>query len=1130
MSQTVWWRRLEDFAQTQRWFLVLFGVVVWVALANYAGKVWLTGWDTLHPEFDYGLNFGRLLDGAWRGDQGLGAVAAHAHMSELPRLLMLWLLDLVLPTQTVKYVFVLLCLVLGPLGVYVFAYANAPKKFRQNSLVSRDFVAFVAGLLFLCNLGTVQQFYVIFEMFAVQFAAIGWLFYLAFEYLRTPNKRLLALWALVGFLSAPMAYASTLWLALFAGFTLFLAVYIALSPGRGKLTNNAIILLVTWLGMNLFWLLPNAYFLLSTASNQVSSSHINQLFSPEVFYHNQAFGNWRDFPLLKSFLFNWTSYDYRTGNYSQLLEPWIEHLRRPFVVLVGYLIFGLSVLGAVASVRRKEAALIALVPVVLLTSFMLLNENPPLGWLFSWIRETIPLFEEGFRTPFTKFSILHMFGMAVFGAVGVAVLGRWLTQLPRATHNRASTLLIAITLLANFWFFLPAFGGNLIANKLKRDIPQEYFALFEFAQTLPANSRIAQLPMQTYAGWDYTSWGYEGPGFAWFGLHQPLLVRDFDRWNPGNEDFYNQASQAIYNEDAQTFVNLLDRYNVQYLLVDNSIITPGKVERPGTVTEALLADTKFKRIWAQGELVLYGTTTWSGASTATALSGRSSYARLQVTNRSFYELGGDTAPTDIFPFHFLTQDRALGQNNTWQPQLSTNNPRVNPTGNDEYSVVFPKENALTTSVVFAYRNTNLYAHFAAQPSLILDNHTVATLPQPTDLTIPLTSSPAALVVGINGVFTKVDVNQVSRPVIFSYPADGSIPPVIHFGDFVEDIPLAENIGRSAMGQALVAISSPTEGLTISGDILHKLQLSRSEDSVNILPFADFQSHNCDIFRRGTISASILINSLEQVADQRGAVCSTAELQSGAPGDGLIIRVRGENLAGRSVKLYLRNALSGRSELEHLLPTGQFDVSFTVLNGKQWLNTDDALYPYILTLETRSFGQPARNSIQSVEVSPLSTSYLAGISLHNISSGDSTRFSAKPLQVLAPTITKIGNSRYQAFVEKIDEPGGILTLNQAYDPGWLAFPKLEFWKPLEHVRYNGWANGWLVSESGNITIMYWPQLFSFLGYVVLSISLIVLSWSALDEWHFFRKLENQVVTDRKLKNMLEKLRNLLEGKR
>ena len=82
---------MKKFFEQYFFPLLVIAITGSICLLNYTPGTWLTGWDTLHPEFDFWLNFKRLIFGVWRGDQGLGAVAAHSHMSELPRLLLLWI-------------------------------------------------------------------------------------------------------------------------------------------------------------------------------------------------------------------------------------------------------------------------------------------------------------------------------------------------------------------------------------------------------------------------------------------------------------------------------------------------------------------------------------------------------------------------------------------------------------------------------------------------------------------------------------------------------------------------------------------------------------------------------------------------------------------------------------------------------------------------------------------------------------------------------------------------------------------------------------------------------------------------------------------------------------------------------
>ena len=145
--------------------LILFFIITAISISNYEPGTWLSGWDTLHPEFNFVLNLKRVLFGVWREEQGLGTVAIHSHIAELPRILVLWILSFVLPLSVLRYLFFFICLLVGPLGVYYLL-----KKFVRPE------AAFLGGLFYLLNLGTMQNFYLPLEMFATAYAFLPWLF------------------------------------------------------------------------------------------------------------------------------------------------------------------------------------------------------------------------------------------------------------------------------------------------------------------------------------------------------------------------------------------------------------------------------------------------------------------------------------------------------------------------------------------------------------------------------------------------------------------------------------------------------------------------------------------------------------------------------------------------------------------------------------------------------------------------------------------------------------------------------------------------------------------------------------------------------------------------------------------
>ena len=581
-----------------------------ISFLNYTPGTFLTGWDTLHPELNFSQSFSNIFFGVFRTDQGLGAVAAHAHMADLPRIILLWVFSFVLPLSFLRYAIVFLCLILGPLGVYFFIrkvlsiqYPVSSKILNtQYRILNTEVSAFLGALVYLFNLGTVQHFYVPFEMFLVQYASLGWLFLFAAKFIEKRSLKIFMLFALATFLASAMAYASVLWYTYFTAFLLFLGTIFLIKRSK-KVFLSSLFLIIVTLTVNSYWILPNIYFL-THAANQVSLAEVNKLFSDEAFLHNKEYGNIFDAAILRNFLFNWTqTIDINTSE--DLMIYWKAHLLGPAVLAIGYAVALASAAGIIISIARRSVSGIATIPVFILAFIMLINMNPPFEGIFSYLRDNFPLFREGMRFPFTKFSILLMFSLSVFFAISCSEIFRMLEKL-RAKYTKPifSFGFAVIAGACLFWYGAPVFTGKLIDPKLRINIPERYFALFDYMKGKPSHSRIATLPVHSPWGWEYYDWparqslgvggGYQGAGFLWFGLNQPVLARDFDRWNPDNEQYYREMSSAIYSRDVRQIEALSRKYRISYFLLDESIFSPGN--KPNSLWHYETKDTFAKAL------------------------------------------------------------------------------------------------------------------------------------------------------------------------------------------------------------------------------------------------------------------------------------------------------------------------------------------------------------------------------------------------------------------------------------------------------------------------------------------------------------------------------------------------------
>lgn len=545
--------------------IILLLIWVFICLNNFTPNTYLTGWDNLHPEFDYSMNLKRLLTSSWAEYQGLGAPGAHSHASEIPRMFIIGILNLFLSSNLIRYVFIFATLIIGTLGIYIIVRKIFLKRKNENL---KDFSAFAAALFYMLNVGTVQHFIVPFEMFNVQYALLPWLIYYAIRFLENKKFKYLLIFAILTFFSAPMAYAVMLWIAYFGGLTIFLLLNLIIQRDK-KLIKPSIFLFVVTILVNLFWLIPNLYFVFNH-SNYVPTAKTNLIFSEEAFLTNQKYGNILDIFLNKGFLFDW---QIRNTNYTfePILGKWDEHIDNPIVRTIALLCFALIVLGIIYSIYRKQKYLMALTGILVFTVIVLMGTNPPFGGIWEFLVARISVLQEAIRFPFTKFSILFIFAQTAFLSAGVYAASRFITLKLNFTGGKFVSILFL--LLVSIIYSWPTFQGNFINKSLRINIPEDYFQTFNFFKEQNKTERIANFPVNTLFGWFYTDWGYQGSGFLWYGIEQPILDRDFDRWYTTLENYYDEISSAVYTNNESALKEVFNKYAIDWIIIDEHVVS-----------------------------------------------------------------------------------------------------------------------------------------------------------------------------------------------------------------------------------------------------------------------------------------------------------------------------------------------------------------------------------------------------------------------------------------------------------------------------------------------------------------------------------------------------------------------------
>ncbi|MBP9691009.1 hypothetical protein KBD81_02915 [Candidatus Woesebacteria bacterium] len=542
---------------------VLFLVCLAVFITNFPFDSWYTGWDNLHPEFNFGLNFRNGFSAVWQDNQGLGTFGGHGYAATLPHTLMTFLMSFIVPTQYIRSAFTFLCLFAGTFGMF-FLIRLVLSKFNDF----RETGALVGALYYMLNLATVQNFYIQLEAFIMHFALLPWLFLSLHTFLRKKTRKNFFWFFILSVLATAQGFIPPLFLVYCMMLGAYLFGYFIFKPSRIKFFTSLFIVFLT-LFVNSYWLLPVVYYSKSN-SDVYLNSYSNQASTEDFILKNKAYGGIKDVSLLKGFILE--SKDTQNGVAFPIFGPWLDHLDTFSAKIAGYALFVIIALGILFSIQKKQYQLLGfLIGFVIVFSFLANNTAP-----FSYITEafqTIPQFRQAFRIAFTKFSLALAFYYAFFIGVGL-ILGFNMVKKYVKDHREQAAIKVVILFLASsalFVFSFPIFQGNLLYRGTKISIPKSYIELFDFFKTQDPTGRIADFPQGWHWGWTSTKWGYSGSGFLWYGIEQPILHRSFDVWGKQNENYYWEINRALYGEHYEELDTIFEKYQVQWVLFDDSI-------------------------------------------------------------------------------------------------------------------------------------------------------------------------------------------------------------------------------------------------------------------------------------------------------------------------------------------------------------------------------------------------------------------------------------------------------------------------------------------------------------------------------------------------------------------------------
>ncbi len=1015
-----------------KYLLILFVISIILFLTNYVPGTYLIGWDVLLPELNFAANWQRSLTAIWQEYRGLGLYDGMAHSANLIHTLYLNLLSFVLPLNSLRYVGLISLHLLGGIGLFFLA-----KKLTKNNLAS-----FLASLFYLFNLGTIQQFFAPLEIFAFHFAALPWLIYLALQFVDKQGS--LWLFFLAALLSTPQGFVPTIFIAFLIA---FMAVFAYDQFVNGNL-KKSLILLAVLIAANSFWLLPYLWGLPKNA-RVISQARINEFSSEEMFLRNKARGDFLSTFSLKGYMMDTIEYDTAKNKSVLLMDTWKKHTestlyKMSYLAVLGAIFFGIW------SIRQKKSLLSFLIPLAA-SIFFLGNNIFLIRNANSLLRNILPIFAEAFRFPYTKFITIFVLSLSIYLALGLT----YLFNKTKKPFLIASIYILLIACLA-----LSAFQGNFFSPLLKNKVPSDYFALFNYLKNKGQNERIALLPAHTYWNWQYRSWGQRGSGFLWYGLNQPIMERAFDPWSNYNEQFYNEVSYAVNTQNVDLLKQVLQKYDITYLLLDQYIINNlsskpinySQIKRFLTNCDFLSKEKDF------GKISLYKNN--FNSAWVYILNGKDTskvYGNLSYTKKDqiLADLGNyATVNKDydvIYPLATFYSEK-LPEDTGFIASENNNKIVIAPKNkislaSDQYTLEIPNllEKEALIPVAFQISNNQLLVQLLV-PQVFINNQKIKIDSQPIVIIPRLVTKPTQIILIDTG--HTISLNQ--KTYLFNNYIN-----TIRIADGTNEELIAIDTGKIKKDPYKIAL-----GTIKTLDFRVEIDKFTSPFAyVNLIKNKDYQL----IKMSDSYEYSIWKDNLPHQASYLMFI--DAQYQSGLP-----------------VNFYVDNPYEKRSELEIRL-SKKMANNVVVLAKSQ-----DYFQGYGFHFIFKNIGkEQAKSKLNDFSLYPIPAETINGIRLIKNNLVLSKNETQKPVD-----FKKIAPFIYQVNLK--GEEGNYLTLAQAYDNGWKAYEVKNGLSGLkDHLVVNNWANGWKLNvkhETSNIIIIFLPQLLEFLGLIIIIITSIL----------------------------------------
>ena len=573
-------RHTKRYILDKPYFFVLILILLIISALNIKQGYALLGWDNYSSFLNVNSNTIRTFFSTWREYRGLG-VPSDAEVTDIWRMLYYVIGQHIMPNYLLEQVYYLLALNIGMITMYKLAGYIFTKINKNESLTQHvDLIGFVASIFYLFNINTLSVFSFPILMFVSRFCTFPIIIYI---FLRLINEsvgvRKTLLYMILLLVSSVTFIVPTIFITL-----MMVLVLIVLSHWR-KLKRGIGVLLLFIL-INSYWLFPFVNYTIQKSDDVALASTFVRINEDLLNRNESYYSPTRSLLLIPQF------YDMRyaessTGQEKMFHPLFIRYATASFSFekVLLWLFPALYIIGSglliYKGIRRSQ---LLWIPGVIL-GFVLLSmkEFRPLGFVYTFLAKTIPLFDVIFRFGDTKFhSIIALAGSLAAAYVFVSG-GVWIGKRIRSEYKKYFIHILALLIfVSSIYVFREYVTGQLIGFQIYNKVPNAYYEISDYINKDPRSGRVVHLPMDQTGYWKSYAWGYNGSAFLQFMLEKPLIDKTFEPASIENwaliEGIYSLQDNIQSIEKAtdsaqrvQVMYDLLNKFGVRYVILDDSI-------------------------------------------------------------------------------------------------------------------------------------------------------------------------------------------------------------------------------------------------------------------------------------------------------------------------------------------------------------------------------------------------------------------------------------------------------------------------------------------------------------------------------------------------------------------------------